>query len=505
MKPSYRFLSFLVLPFIAGPWLATGQERIYIDPGHGGSDPGAVNGSFGTKEADRVLFTALALRDYMEEDTEDTRGGGEWEVRLSRETDVFISLGARSADANGWDADRFLSIHQNAFNASANGTETFSLSGSGTSARLRNLVQAEAIQAWGLVNRGNKTANFSVLRNTAMPAVLTEMGFIDSSKDHPFCSSDEKCDEFAKHMLFAFQQHYDLDEYLPGDEPVSPGGIVVDNGDASGFSESGTWSTSTSAGFFGANSRFAAVANQSPNNTATFVPNLSQPGRYEVYAWWVPGGNRSPGAGFVVNDLTGSSVVKVDQRTSGNQWNLLGTFNFQSGREGNVVLTSGQSLLSSVNPSSTVIMADSVRFVRVGDLDIQEVIVDNSDLGFRASGRSWFRAAWTSGFLGDDYHARPTAYTSDPATWSASLPVPGQWEVFARWTTGGNRSQTAPYIIQHTGGTTTRSVNQRQNNATWVSLGTYNFAAGYSQRVQLSCWTFPGDFVVADAVKFIKR
>tara|TARA_R110002096_G_scaffold16106_28_gene55176 strand:- start:7737 stop:9260 length:1524 start_codon:yes stop_codon:yes gene_type:complete len=499
MNKSHGVLWLILLSTIA----SHAQTKIYIDPGHGGTDPGAVNSSNGTKEADRVLFTSLELRDYLQEDSDDESGGGNWDVRLSRSTDTFISLSARSADANFWGADRFLSIHQNAFNQSANGTETFSLSDSGSSARLRNLVQSEAIEAWGLTNRGNKTAGFSVLRNTAMPAVLTEMGFIDSPTDHEFCSSDEECRKYAKHMMFALQRHYDLDEYLPGG--TSPEEVIVDNTNMSGYSETGNWSTSTSPGFWQANSRYASAYNPSPDNKATFRPNLLQDGQYEVYAWWVQGGNRSPGAAFVVTDLTGSTTVNLDQRDNGKQWNLIGTFNFRSGTDGSVVLSAKQSAVGTSNPSSVVVMADAVRFVRVGNLDIQEVIVDNTDPGFSAPSRDWFTGDYTSGFLGSNYHARPTEYVSDPASWSLGLPVAGQWEVFARWTIGSNRTRSAPFFIRHNGGTATRYVNQRTSGGQWVSLGTYEFATGVSTKVQLSCWTDPGAFVIADAVRFVKR
>ncbi|MDX1972139.1 MAG: N-acetylmuramoyl-L-alanine amidase [Candidatus Sumerlaeia bacterium] len=137
-------------------------RKIYIDPGHGGTDAGAVNDTFGTREADRVLFTGLAFRDYLNQDTANTSGGGNWQVRLSRSENLDVELATRATDANSWGADRFLSIHQNAFNDSANGTETFSFSNTGTSFQLSTLVQEEAILAWNRVNRGTKVGNFLV-------------------------------------------------------------------------------------------------------------------------------------------------------------------------------------------------------------------------------------------------------------------------------------------------------------------------------------------------------
>jgi hypothetical protein len=189
-----------------------------------------------------------------------------------------------------------------------------------------------------------------------------------------------------------------------------------------------------------------------------------------------------------------------------------------------------------------VISADAVRFTRIGDASaptpvptpqptptptttptttptpsptpaptppppstLKEVIVDNSSKDFSAPGRRWFTARFVSGYLGSNYHARRTESTSDPATWSATFPAAGKWEVFARWPAADNRSASAPYVILHQGGSTTKYVNQRKNGNSWVSLGTYDFAAGSAPRVLLSCWTTSGNYVVADAIKFVPK
>ncbi|MEO0447188.1 MAG: N-acetylmuramoyl-L-alanine amidase, partial [Verrucomicrobiota bacterium] len=491
------------------PGFLWGQTKIYIDPGHGGTDSGAVNSSFGTKEADRVLYTGLELRRFLEEDSADSQGGGEWRVRMSRSTDTFISLGGRSADANAWGADRFLSLHQNAFNRSANGTETFSISNAGTSASLRNFVQAEAVAAWDLVNRGNKTASFSVLRNTSMPAALTEMGFIDSPTDHPFCSSDAKCQKYAKHMMFALQKHYGLDPYSPGGVDTPPGILVDFSG--LGYEESGSWNSSSSSGFWDNEARWAAVGNQSTNHTVTYQPQLAESGMYEVYAWWVPGQNRSSGTSYTVHTRDGSVPLAQNQQGGGNQWNLLGTFPFEAGNEGKVVLSSALSSRTGSLPRATVVSADALRFLRVADLppppepDDVEITIDNTDPGFRPGSGEWFTGAYGSSYLGSNYHARRTAFTSDPASWSMDLPTAGEYEVFTRWTSGTNRSTEAPYLVYHQGGKSTISMNQQQRGGEWVSLGTFTFRAGPASRVALSCWTSKGDAVIADAVRFVKR
>jgi len=131
-------------------------------------------------------------------------------------------------------------------------------------------------------------------------------------------------------------------------------------------------------------------------------------------------------------------------------------------------------------------------------------VVDNTSTGFTAS-TNWWTSTSVPGFLGTNYHTRATAAVSDSARWSANLPVSGNYLVYARWTNGTNRATAAPYVISHTGGSTTVNVNQRLNNGNWVLLGTYNMAAGTSTRVSLSCWTTSGQFVVADAIRLVKQ
>lgn len=132
------------------------------------------------------------------------------------------------------------------------------------------------------------------------------------------------------------------------------------------------------------------------------------------------------------------------------------------------------------------------------------VIVDNTDSGFSAS-TNWSVSTSTPGYYGTNYRARATAAVSDSAKWTVTLPSDGTYDVYAWWTAGTNRSTTAPFIITHTGGNTTVNKNQQIDGSKWVLLGTWNFYQGTAQRVQLSCWTTTGYYVIADAVKFVKK
>lgn len=216
-------LAGLVLAALCAPAAA---QKIVIDPGHGGMDPGGVGN--GLQEKNIVLDVSLRFRDLLDADTADTAGGGAWTVHMTRDDDTFVGLQARADYANSLGADRFLSIHSNAFSdPSANGTETFSYTNAGDGAALRNLVQEEMIAAWGLRDRGNKVANFAVLRETAMPAILHELAFITNAGEAAVLGDPEKRRQAAEAHLRGLQRHYGIAPYIPtGEPPVEATGTV---------------------------------------------------------------------------------------------------------------------------------------------------------------------------------------------------------------------------------------------------------------------------------------
>ncbi|MED4080091.1 N-acetylmuramoyl-L-alanine amidase [Halalkalibacterium halodurans] len=147
--------------------------KIFIDPGHGGSDPGAV--ANGLREKDLTLAIAKALKKYLEQ----FEG---IDVRLSREDDRFLSLAERTRLANEWGADIFISIHINA--GGGTGFETFVFTNaSSKSVAYQNVIHEEIMKVMGVTDRGKKRANFAVLRTSRMPAILTENLFIDRASD----------------------------------------------------------------------------------------------------------------------------------------------------------------------------------------------------------------------------------------------------------------------------------------------------------------------------------
>lgn len=148
-------------------------KKIYVDPGHGGSDSGAV-GQNGLQEKNVNLRVGTVLKNCLVE-----YGGAT--VRMSRTGDSTVSLSGRCTDANNWGADRFISVHHNASSdRSVNGTETYSYGTTGNGANLRNKIHAQLLKWGGLKDRGAQTANFYVLKYTNMSAVLTEASFISN-------------------------------------------------------------------------------------------------------------------------------------------------------------------------------------------------------------------------------------------------------------------------------------------------------------------------------------
>ena len=151
--------------------------KIWIDAGHGGAQPGAV--ALGRKEKDLTLQIATLLG------TELIRCG--MTVAQTRTTDVDVLLDTRGPLANKWGADYFVSVHLNA--GGGLGAETWCSITGGKSKVLAEYIQAELV-GLGYVDRGVKTHKGSdgrdylaVIRETNMPAVLAEVGFIDSAED----------------------------------------------------------------------------------------------------------------------------------------------------------------------------------------------------------------------------------------------------------------------------------------------------------------------------------
>jgi N-acetylmuramoyl-L-alanine amidase len=223
---------------------------VVIDAGHGGHDAGAV-GTF-AKEKDINLNIALKVGKLITEQLSDVK------VVYTRDKDVFIALGERAKIANRINADLFLSIHTNSVENKARspqGVETYSLGLARSEANLAvakrenavillekdykeryagfnpnssesyiifefmqdkymeqsvhmaSLVQTQMKNHSGRTDKGVKQAGFLVLRETSMPSVLIELGFISHREEERYLTSEVGAGSLAQSIFRAFREY----------------------------------------------------------------------------------------------------------------------------------------------------------------------------------------------------------------------------------------------------------------------------------------------------------
>jgi len=147
---------------------------IVLDAGHGGKDPGATSPTYGLREKDVVLDVAERLSKLLE------REG--FKVYLTRDSDNYVGLYNRAEIANELDADAFVSIHANAHDRTAvSGVEVlyYPDTDGRNNKSFARIMQDAMIEELGSVNRGIVSRpNLVVTRETEMPAVLAEIGFL---------------------------------------------------------------------------------------------------------------------------------------------------------------------------------------------------------------------------------------------------------------------------------------------------------------------------------------
>ncbi|MDZ5610220.1 N-acetylmuramoyl-L-alanine amidase [Bacillus pseudomycoides] len=152
--------------------------KLIIDAGHGGYDSGAVGN--GLIEKNLTLQIARRVRDIL-------LANYTINIKMTRDSDVFIALSERANIANSFGADFFISFHINS--GGGTGFESYiynGLSDSSSAAAKQQKMHAAVnpvLTKYGLRDRGAKKANYAVLRETAMDAILTETAFIDTTFD----------------------------------------------------------------------------------------------------------------------------------------------------------------------------------------------------------------------------------------------------------------------------------------------------------------------------------
>ena len=163
--------------FLQLPDIKRNKFYVVIDPGHGGPDPGAI-GIGGLRESDVVLDVSKRVKKLLS-----VKGV---KVRLTRNNEVDLDLPPRVSIANRTDADIFVSIHANASRGKRrdiNGLETFYYTG-WRGRLLAKKIQKQILKVSpGSPDRGVRQGRFFVIKNTRMPAVLVEIGFLTGRLD----------------------------------------------------------------------------------------------------------------------------------------------------------------------------------------------------------------------------------------------------------------------------------------------------------------------------------
>ena len=193
------------------------KRSIFLDPGHGGSDSGAVSG--GVREKDLTLSVYNKVSSKLA-----TLG---YTVLTSRNVDKDVDLVDRADQANKANADMLLSIHFNAGGRGiARGIETYYYQATADrvpkinkenhnnperlerSRKLANKVQQNLLYQTGANDRGVKRASFTVLRETSIPSILVELGFIDNPEERNKIKTNEYQERLANGIVDGIVEYY---------------------------------------------------------------------------------------------------------------------------------------------------------------------------------------------------------------------------------------------------------------------------------------------------------
>lgn len=182
--------------------------KIFINPGHGGVDPGACGN--GLKERDVVLKIGKRVEGYLQA------------VGFVTKLFQYDGLHEICYAANAWDADLFVSVHCNAATSTARGTETYCYYGATQGRKLAEKIHKQITSSLPIVDRGVKEAGFAVLSGTSMPAALVETAFIDNAADAKLLVEHE--DDFARAIARGITDYCSIDKPLPDiiDTPKQP-------------------------------------------------------------------------------------------------------------------------------------------------------------------------------------------------------------------------------------------------------------------------------------------
>jgi N-acetylmuramoyl-L-alanine amidase len=191
--------------------------KIFLDAGHGGSDPGATGNGLQEKDINLDICKRIeaGLKDYQNVT-----------VIPARTTDIFVSLQDRTDKANAEKADVFLSIHINSGAATARGFESHIYTNVNAATKAyQNVMHEEVYKAAysGLIDRGKKQSNFHVLRESNMIAILTENLFISNSADAALLANADFRQKIAQGHINGLEKYLGLQKGQPppADTPIN--------------------------------------------------------------------------------------------------------------------------------------------------------------------------------------------------------------------------------------------------------------------------------------------
>ncbi|GAW91867.1 N-acetylmuramoyl-L-alanine amidase [Calderihabitans maritimus] len=187
--------------------------KIGIDPGHGGKDLGTVGKQFGLQEKEVNLSVALELDRLLRNHAVETL--------LTRNTDVYVGLAERVKLLNEAKVDLVISLHVNsASNSEANYLSTHILARGGQAEKLAQQVQANLVKVTGWPDGGVRVNNFYILRETAAPAILVEMGFMSNPLQEQLLREDGIRKKLATGIAIGTLNYLGKDFQPPPEEEV---------------------------------------------------------------------------------------------------------------------------------------------------------------------------------------------------------------------------------------------------------------------------------------------
>ncbi|KOP68877.1 N-acetylmuramoyl-L-alanine amidase [Bacillus sp. FJAT-18019] len=183
------------------PVTENGKKTVVIDAGHGGSQPGAISVN-GNQEKVLNLDVALKVEALLKNEKNIN-------VVMTRSDDSKMSLSDRVKVANSLKADVFVSIHGNSNNSSSpHGTETYFTRDA--SKALANVMHKHLVKATKLMDRGVKYSSLHVTRETTMPAVLLEIGFLSNKGDEAQLFNDDFQNRVAQGIVAGIKEYLNI-------------------------------------------------------------------------------------------------------------------------------------------------------------------------------------------------------------------------------------------------------------------------------------------------------